>query len=183
MLTRSFKKGFTLAEVLVTLVVIGIVAALSIPALLQNTNSAELKTGFKKSLASLNQALVMSIAQDSTDAGTCCAAASASDLNNFFKAKMNVIANGTEWFTTADGMQYTVLKKTAQCLATESSNDTSANCVMLVDVNGARGPNTMSSGSGASAIYRDRYTVIVRSNSVIPAYNGTDSVAIDALQN
>jgi len=36
------KKGFTLAEILITLTVIGVVAALTIPTLLQNTNQAEL---------------------------------------------------------------------------------------------------------------------------------------------
>jgi prepilin-type N-terminal cleavage/methylation domain-containing protein len=187
MVIKSSKKGFTLAEVLVTLVVIGIVAALSIPALLQNTNSAELKTAFKKSLAGLNQALVMSIAQDSTDAGTCCGNTT-TELSNFFARKMNVISNGTNWFVTADGMQYTVISKGGTCPAIENVSgapvDTAANCVILVDVNGAgKGPNAMSSGTGTTAVYKDRYTLVVRSNSVVPAINGTSTAAIDALQN
>ena len=42
------RKGFTLAEILITLTVIGVVAALTIPTLLQKTNDAELKTALKR---------------------------------------------------------------------------------------------------------------------------------------
>lgn len=35
---REFKKAFTLAEILITLAVIGIVAALTLPGLIQNHN-------------------------------------------------------------------------------------------------------------------------------------------------
>src|SRR5574344_1287216 len=40
----SQKKGFTLAEVLITLGVIGVVAAITIPTLMNNTNDKELDT-------------------------------------------------------------------------------------------------------------------------------------------
>jgi len=53
------KKGFTLAEVLVTLVVIGVVAALCIPALIQNTQQAEFKAAWKKDYSVLSQAVLM----------------------------------------------------------------------------------------------------------------------------
>lgn len=41
-------KAFTLAEVLITLGIIGIVAALTLPALIQNNRNKELQTGLKK---------------------------------------------------------------------------------------------------------------------------------------
>jgi len=65
-LTASFsnRKGFTLAEILITLTVIGVVAALTIPTLLQNTNQAELKTAWKRNFAEINQA-TMQIANES----------------------------------------------------------------------------------------------------------------------
>ena len=53
------KHGFTLAEILITLTVIGVVAALTIPTLLQNTNQAELKTALKRDFADLSQATEM----------------------------------------------------------------------------------------------------------------------------
>ena len=42
------KKGFTLAEVLLTLVIIGIVAALTVPGFLNNSNQQEYKSAIKK---------------------------------------------------------------------------------------------------------------------------------------
>ena len=57
------KLAFTLAEVLITLGIIGVVAAMSIPTLIANTNSAKFSSQFKKSIATLNQAALMSQAQ------------------------------------------------------------------------------------------------------------------------
>ena len=57
------RKAFTLAEILITLTVIGVVAALTIPTLLQNTNQAEFKTALKREFADLSQA-TLSIKND-----------------------------------------------------------------------------------------------------------------------
>lgn len=48
--------GFTLAEVLITLGIIGVVAAMTIPTLLNKTNDAELKTKWKKEYSVMSQA-------------------------------------------------------------------------------------------------------------------------------
>lgn len=61
------KKGFTLAEVLITLGIIGVVAAMTIPTLIQNTNSVRFATQFKKDISTLSQAALMSQAQYETD--------------------------------------------------------------------------------------------------------------------
>lgn len=52
-------KAFTLAEVLITFGIIGIVAALTLPALVQNNRNKELQTGLKRSYSTLGQALNM----------------------------------------------------------------------------------------------------------------------------
>ena len=57
------RHGFTLAEVLITLGIIGVVAAMTIPTLISNTNSAKFRSQFKKSLSTVNQAALMSVAQ------------------------------------------------------------------------------------------------------------------------
>ena len=59
------KYAFTLAEVLITLAVIGIVAALSIPSVISNTQQQEFKTGLRKAVSVLNSAIVMGKALDS----------------------------------------------------------------------------------------------------------------------
>lgn len=50
-------KGFTLAEVLITLGIIGVVAAMTLPALVNRTQGKELEAGFKKSYSVLSQAV------------------------------------------------------------------------------------------------------------------------------
>jgi len=42
------QNGFTLAEVLITLVIIGVIAAMTISPLINKTNDAENKTALKK---------------------------------------------------------------------------------------------------------------------------------------
>ena len=65
------KSGFTLAEVLITLGIIGVVAAMTIPNLIANTNGAKFRSQFKKTLSTLNQAGLMAQAQYDFDfAGT-----------------------------------------------------------------------------------------------------------------
>lgn len=51
--------GFTLAEVLITLGIVGIVAAMTLPTLIQNNKNKELQTGLKHSYSILVQALNM----------------------------------------------------------------------------------------------------------------------------
>ena len=61
---KRFKRGFTLAEVLITLAIIGVVAAISIPSVISNTQQQEFKTGLRKAVSVLNSAITMNIAID-----------------------------------------------------------------------------------------------------------------------
>lgn len=51
------KYGFTLAEVLITLAVIGVIASMTIPGLLSSSNKAQYEVGLKKAYTVVNQAL------------------------------------------------------------------------------------------------------------------------------
>lgn len=53
---KNFKIGFTLAEVLITLGIIGVVAAMTIPNLMSNISGIRYKAQFKKSVSTLAQA-------------------------------------------------------------------------------------------------------------------------------
>ncbi len=74
--------GFTLAEVLITLGIIGVVAAMTIPTLIANTNSAKFRSQFKKSISTLNQAGLMGEAQYDINYGNAAAACSATPGND-----------------------------------------------------------------------------------------------------
>ena len=60
------KYAFTLAEIMITIGIIGVVAAITIPLLMQNSNSKKFTTQFKKSLSTLNQAAIGAQAQYDT---------------------------------------------------------------------------------------------------------------------
>ena len=61
---KRFKRGFTLAEVLITLAIIGVVAAIAIPSVISNSQQQEFKTGLRKAVSVLNSAITMNIAID-----------------------------------------------------------------------------------------------------------------------
>lgn len=60
---KIMKKGFTLAEVLVTLVILGVIAAMTIPAIVSNTRDAEYRSKAKKTFSILSQAMAMASLQ------------------------------------------------------------------------------------------------------------------------
>ena len=59
---KSF--GFTLAEVLITLGIIGVVAAMTMPTLMNSTQGAQYKAAYKKALSALSQAITLNVALD-----------------------------------------------------------------------------------------------------------------------
>ena len=110
MMTKKF--GFTLAEVLITLGIIGVVAAMTIPTLISNTNSAKFKSQYKKTLSTLNQAALMGTAQydldfasltGTGDDGTC-DGTSKPDVSANICALINGTLTGATFFDTASAM-------------------------------------------------------------------------------
>lgn len=88
------RKAFTLAEVLITLGIIGVVASITIPTLMQNTQNAELVTKMKKEYSVLSNAFE----QLKTDSGGDFTYALANGtgtsnplLKNVFKSKLSYI--------------------------------------------------------------------------------------------
>ncbi len=62
----KIKEGFTLAEVLITLGIIGIVAAMTLPTLISNYQKVVLETAYKKGLSVVANAVQMAMAQNET---------------------------------------------------------------------------------------------------------------------
>ena len=97
-------RGFTLAEVLITLGIIGVVAAMTMPTLINSTQGAQYKTAYKKALSVMSQAVVMNIALDDYDLSQTTEGATATrdsagaeyakdaqSLYTLFKNRMNVV--------------------------------------------------------------------------------------------
>ena len=62
-MTKKFN-GFTLAEVLITLGIIGVVAAMTMPTLINQTNGAQYKAAYKKALSAISQGVTLNVALD-----------------------------------------------------------------------------------------------------------------------
>lgn len=197
---KSFRGGFTLAEVLITLGIIGVVAAMTMPTLLNSTNGAQYRTAYKKALSVLSQAVVLNVALDDYDLSQ---ATTSSDtdtakasLYSLFRNRMNVVSdsgtsnvdswtagndnsakfgddsNYTMFFN--DGISFTFEKSAAQCTQTDP-------CKGAIDINGAKNPNKVvdcDSDSGECKVTNptDIYPVIMYDQSVLPNSNAARAV-------
>ena len=107
MTTKRF--GFTLAEVLITLGIIGVVAAMTIPTLISNTNSAKFKSQYKKTLSTLNQAALMATAQYDLDyaslTANCGGGTDKPDTTASICALVNGTLSGATYFAKAGDMK------------------------------------------------------------------------------
>ncbi len=151
--------GFTLAEVLITLAIIGVVAAMTIPSVIVNTNQQEFKTGLKNAVSVLNQAITMNVALENitpadlteTPDGT---TQKEGSLMNYLAKRLNIIKETSQLdfggqnaaFYTADGMRFEVPKTapTNNMLkggAAVTKCSSTKPCVVMVDVNGDKKPN------------------------------------------
>ena len=155
------KKGFTLAEVLLTLSIIGVVAAIVMPTLTLSINGAQYKAKFQKTVNSLAKAVAMNLMLDnydfsqtvntSTDSGVMSiynifknrlevAKIGGNDgweaTHGAFSAKFGTKASGNYTMFFNDGFVVSFPKSSTEC--TEKKP-----CKAVVDVNGKAKPNRM----------------------------------------
>ena len=161
------KSAFTLAEVLITLAIIGVIAAISVPSLIQKTNQAELITAWKKTYATISQAYDKMLF-DNGSAGFC-ATNDITCLRNTFSNYMKVVkscdtgandncwaqhtwndgSSDTSYNTKAgvilnSGTSITFFSYSRDCTGTIDMIAPLTNCAaILVDVNGFKGPNAV----------------------------------------
>lgn len=172
------KKGFTLAEVLITLVIIGVIAAMTIPTLMNSTNNQEFRVGLKKAISSLNQAMSLNYALEGTQVGTSDDLKSASNIvKNLFKKRMSVITTQTtgtpfascdsvsatndELFYTADGMRFAIATFEGEF---DPVADQYYYGLVLIDVNGDKAPNSLCKKADAPT---DTYIATMYGNRVV----------------
>lgn len=137
------RAGFTLAEVLTTLMVIGVVAAMTIPTLMNSTEDQQRKVALRKAVSVLGQAVQLNKAKEvecTINNGATLAACVANSLAG---------SRNGDVITTADGMAYKFYAKNGTTyysledacgleFGTSQSAWRGANaCGVIVDINGA----------------------------------------------
>lgn len=93
---KMVRSGFTLAEVLITLGIIGVVAAMTMPTLMNATNGAQYRTAYKKALSVISQAIVLNLALEDYDLDTRVTGIGDGSIYHLFETRMNTAG-------TADG--------------------------------------------------------------------------------
>ena len=187
------KKGFTLAEVLITLAVIGIVASMTIPGLMQSTNNEELKVAWRKKFAEISQIQLKLMTNNEipfTDS---------EDIYNIFKTNLNVMNSSTtkslwhadnKWFNiygepSTSNLNYTnsfVLSDGSYIVRILNQPCSSSSYTyyaggtywcsqFLVDVNGAKGPNKTGSDIFGLEIRNDKVYAFGGQGSTISGAN------------
>lgn len=185
------KNAFTLAEVLITLGIIGVVAAMTMPTLINQTNGAQYKAAYKKALSAIAQGITLSVALDDLSFADTETAASDQDaddsITGVLKRRMNVVKTATEneYTVTGDNIGtfgdgnitlyfndssvFSFPSDTTACTESEP-------CYGAIDVNGQKGPNkevTCTESDGecqeGTVTVTDVYPVKFYDQTILPA--------------
>ena len=168
-MTKRF--GFTLAEVLITLGIIGVVAAMTMPTLMNQTNGAQYKAAYKKALSAISQAVTLNVALDDVSfadtlagtAGSQAANANGASIASLLTSRMNVVkattadATAAGYTISANGSTLTQAAANTTLFFNDGSTFTFKGdeagcshgqagvtdhpCYGYIDVNGPKGPN------------------------------------------
>lgn len=171
------KNCFTLAEILITLTIIGIVASMTIPSLLQKTQEQELRSAWKKTYSDLEQAMKrMMIENGETILDICSDSDSEQNADCMTKELSKYIINTKvctstqnykkcwphKWYQlngTSEGtINIGLIMNNGTLLQVYRQN--AYNGGIIIDVNGIKGPNTVS---------KDIFRVWVLKNGLKPA--------------
>ena len=189
------KFGFTLAEVLIVLVILGVISALTVPNLMGTADEKARITAFKKGYAEINNALQLASAENGATPRAY--TGKVSDLiADVFVPTMKLTKIWTSGFQTADGITYLIVdnnKSSSTCgsIPTKQSeiNLAQACFIVVIDSNGLnKGPNSLST-TAAKGYINDRFILMMFENGVITGesvagailahniYNNSDSAA------
>ena len=204
---QNIKNGFTLAEVLITLVIIGVIAAMTIPTLMNNTNKQEYVSKLKKAYSTLAQATNRIISEQGIPRGDIGGWATDSDnVAELYKKHLSIAkeclngqgcfpnvsykhfnGNNAKNLDTNDNANYrkfllsdgtSILIGRIIPACTQNWDGKSDDCFQIyVDVNGAKNPNK----AGV-----DLFSFVVKNDGMYPrgcdvadctTYRGNDNIA------
>lgn len=155
------KFGFTLAEILITLSIIGVVAAITLPTLMTDTMGAQIGPKLAKAVSAFeqaNEALLHNNSVDSiTDSGLFPDGGYTEELSNHLKITPN--AYDGSWSLSKDGIGYQVFKEITTGGTPDIDSTLPAHKQRIgnlwIDINGASKPNTWGEDRFAFSLWND----------------------------
>ena len=162
------KNGFTLAEVLITLAIIGVVATMTLPALMTNTAEQQAKTGLRKGINTLTEAAQMNQAIDGFDYASFTSSNKDEESQSLYallskRTNMDYARSGKGKLATviagsANTSNYAVFFRDGSALLFEDGAQGAGSqeadgllhgIKVIYDTNGSKGPNILSNCNGA----------------------------------
>ena len=144
----KMKTAFTLSEVIITIGVIGVVSAMTLPAVINKINDHHFKTAYKKAYSDLSNVLQRAVSEDAIDLS---AKNYYSSLKPYFKAvKSCENDNAFDCWVDADRVCTGTCNGNKPDKYSKMFIDTSGRAwgeyywgdnILLVDTNGSKGPN------------------------------------------
>ena len=175
------KNGFTLAEVLITLGIVGFIASITIPSLVVSTTNRQSAAAFKKCLYTISNAAAMSSVTDGRDFSSI---DNTNSINDILKTANTLSASELGKLTlrhtfvnhngnTATNQAVFFRDGTALLYPTNRPVNNRNGIGALIDVNGIKAPNRMSKcrtvncNSASDKIY-DIFEVKLMDSRVLP---------------
>lgn len=178
------KKGFTLAEILITLAIIGVIAALTIPSVVIKNQQREYRTAAKKAYSVLLQAAQLTEVKDGYTVRNDELFVDAL-IRNMNVTKIETVATnnlaGAAFADTPDDTRYGVgtIFYTADGIAYAVDNINPFHRIrFVVDVNGDKGPSSLPEGTISYGFCNDQ-NICDADNPEWPGYTLTDIFFID----
>ena len=191
------KNGFTLAEVLITLAIIGVVATMTLPALMTNTAEQQAKTGLKKGINTLTEAAQMSQAIDSYAYEAITSKDTSSDTEPSLYALLSKRTQvDYQKSGSVEGGNYAVFFRDGTSLIYNPQQSTDPGAMqsdnlpkginVILDTNGDKQPNELSNCQGklkgatsdtteisacnnkSNRVIKDRFALRLRGNIAVP---------------
>jgi len=189
---KIFKSGFTLAEVLITLVIVGVIAALTIPTVVNNTKKHEYVSKLKKNYSVFAQVTSKIIAENGMPENWI---TTRENLYNLYKHNLSVAKDcgsnsgcfqqaseikmlngnsiGSNTYDTTGGMRFILSDGTQVrfgsfyplCNDNDNGHSKDICAFIMVDLNGEKKPNTFG---------RDIFTFVITKEGFFPrgCYDG-----------
>jgi prepilin-type N-terminal cleavage/methylation domain-containing protein len=190
-LMHCYKKAFTLAEVLITLLIIGVVASLVVPALINDTQDAELHTAWKKAYSELDQTTRRIVLDNAGSLKGLCSNADNNCLRNLYepflsitKICINGTLNGNCWHNSYEwrflnnikvsgwGSSAGLILSNGNFIRFEATNNSFPDCTNTSWVNNipkcARIDVDVNGFKGPNVLGKDVYSMVLTENRLLP---------------